>query len=29
MGVAWKVLLPLTLVNLILTALAVVAFDIR
>jgi NADH-quinone oxidoreductase subunit H len=29
MGVAWKVLLPLALVNLILTAVAVVVFDIQ
>jgi NADH-quinone oxidoreductase subunit H len=29
MGVAWKALLPLTLVNLILTALAVVVFDLK
>jgi NADH:ubiquinone oxidoreductase subunit H len=29
MGVAWKVLLPLALVNLFITAIAVVVFDIQ
>ena len=28
MGVAWKVLLPLALVNLFVTAIAVVVFDL-
>ena len=28
MGVAWKILLPLALVNLFITAIAVVAFDL-